>query len=216
MKREWIAPLLILVALAISLTVVGRLPEQVPTHWNYNGEVDGWMGPWGASLAGPVIMAVVWGLMLLPARIDPRRKNFVGSWPVYLLLMNGVVAFLGLIHLLVLSYALGLGLDIMDSVFLLIGALFLVLSYSLPRVRPNWWVGIRTPWTLTSERVWRETHRLGAWTFAIGGVLAILSAVLPHPLAHRVFYTAVFAGPLIPVIASYFFWKRAGLTDLRI
>jgi uncharacterized membrane protein len=90
-----------------------------------------------------------------------------------------------------------------------IGVLFMVLGNYLPRIRSNWWMGIRTPWTLESETVWRETHRLGGRTFVVSGAVATLASLLLQPPA-SVFVTmaALGVGGLVPVVYSYVIWKR--------
>jgi uncharacterized membrane protein len=83
-----------------------------------------------------------------------------------------------------------------------------VLGNVMPRARPNWWFGIRTPWTLTNDRVWEKTHRLGGMTFVLAGLLLIVSAFLAPTAMVGVLIAASLGASLIPVIYSYFAWKQ--------
>jgi uncharacterized membrane protein len=91
---------------------------------------------------------------------------------------------------------------------IMIGLMFIVLGNFLPRLRSNWWMGVRTPWTLESERVWRETHRMAGWTFVAGGAVAVLAVLLPAPLRFPIGFAGLMGGGLLPVIWSYVLWRR--------
>lgn len=208
MSRKWIAPLLIVMMFVCSIAVVGRLPERVPTHWGLDGEVDGWMTPWKAVLFGPGIALANWLLFLVLPRIDPRREQYERFWPTYYLMVNGITLFLAVVQGLILTSALGWAVDVTRVILLLTGGLFLVVGNYLPRVRSNWWLGIRTPWTLSSEHVWRETHRFGGWTMMAAGALAMIAAFLPTPIGAGVAVAVMLGGGLIPVGYSYLLWKR--------
>ncbi|MBV9107877.1 MAG: SdpI family protein, partial [Gemmatimonadetes bacterium] len=88
------------------------------------------------------------------------------------------------------------------------GLLLMVIGNYLPRIRSNWWMGIRTPWTLESERVWRDTHRVGGRTFVAGGLLCAIAAFLPEPFSTFVPSAALALGALIPVVYSYVAYRR--------
>jgi uncharacterized membrane protein len=208
MTRRWIAPLGVLVMWAFAFAVMPALPERIPTHWNLRGEVDGWMDrPWGA-LAGPLAATAVVALFAVLPRIDPRRRNFEKFRGELHLMVNLFVLFFLAVEVLTLGAALGWPVDVGQGVLAGIGLLFVAMGNYLPRIRSNWWMGIRTPWTLESETVWRETHRLGGRCFVAGGAAAVAAAFLPEPARGVVATAALLAAGLVPAAWSYVIWRR--------
>jgi uncharacterized membrane protein len=153
---------------------------------------------------------VVWLLLPLLRRVDPRRRNYDRFEPTFWLVVNVIVLFLAVVHVLTLGAALGWGLDMTRALLALVGLMFAGLGNYLPRLRSNWWMGIRTPWTLESDAVWRATHRLAGHTFVIAGLVAMGAALWPGSLAFVVALGAMMLGAFIPAIYSYFAWRREG------
>jgi uncharacterized membrane protein len=206
---------LIVAAMAASLAVYAHraawLPERVPTHWNAAGEVDGWTARDGllpVLLLMPGAMLFLLGLALaLPwlspekFRIEPFRATFV----YIMLLLQVQFAYLTGV---ILAGCTGL-LRGTDFTRWLVGGLLLVMALLgnvLGKVRRNFYVGVRTPWTLASEAVWVRTHRVAAWTFTAGGLAAfVLVLTGVHPLAALgVFLAAIF----VPVVYSLVLYKH--------
>jgi uncharacterized membrane protein len=114
-----------------------------------------------------------------------------------------------LLQAAVLGAALGAPFEMGRMVLGGVGILFLALGNYLPRLRSNWWMGIRTPWTLDNEEVWRRTHRLGGWSFALGGLLCVLGALLlPVEVAGIVGLCSLGAAAVVPVVYSYVIWRQ--------
>lgn len=208
MKRKYIGPLLIGAMLVFTFAVYPFLPEQIPTHWNIRGEVDGWSPRWPGAFFTPALAVGVWLLMQLLPRLDPRRENYERFEETYWLVISVLIGFFALIQVLSLGSALGWPVDVPRMVIAGLGILLLALGNVLPRIRSNWWMGIRTPWTLENERVWRETHRLGGKTFVAAGVVVIMSAFLPSHVAFWVVIPAVMMAAFIPLGYSYLIWRR--------
>jgi uncharacterized membrane protein len=200
----------LVVALMVLFTVWAwpRLPERIPTHWNFFGEVNGWSGKTFGAFFAPGLATLLWLLLPLLRRIDPRSKNYERFDETFFVLVNCIVLFMGIMHVLMLGSALGWPVDMSRAMFALIGVVFIVLGNFLPRIRSNWWMGVRTPWTLENERVWRETHRLAGWTFVAAGAVAIVAILLPAPVRGPVAFAGLMAGALIPVAWSYVLWRR--------
>lgn len=208
MKRPWLAPLVVAAMLAFAAAVYSQLPERVPTHWNFQGEVDGWTDRFPGAFLLPAIALGVWLLLLVLPRIDPRRAHYERFRDTYWLILNLMVLFFAVMHVLSLGAALAWEVNMTRAVFALLGLTFMGLGNYLPRVRSNWWIGVRTPWTLESERVWRETHRVAGRTFVAGGAAALVAALLPAGLATPVAMSGLVAAGLIPLIYSYLAWRR--------
>jgi uncharacterized membrane protein len=199
---------MIAAAIVIGAAVYGQLPPRVDSHWNANNQVDGTMDRlWGAFLM-PLISLALLGLLLLLPVIDPLRANiqlFRRSFNVFIVL---IIAFLLYLHILTIMWNLGLrGFQMSTALLPALGLLFIFMGSLLRSARRNFTIGIRTPWTLASDRVWDRTHRLGARLFYLCGLIAILGALLPGPAAFVVVIGPVLLVSLFLVIYSYLAWR---------
>jgi len=207
MKKRWPALLMIAAMWAFALAVYPRLPQRIPTHWNLRGEVDGWGGRSAAFLFPAIALGFALLMEVLP-RIDPRRANWEKFGDEVRLIVNVMVLVFAWIQGVALGAALGWNVDTGRAVLGGVGVLLVVIGNYLPRIRSNWFFGIRTPWTLASERVWRETHRLGGRTFVAGGMAMVLAGFVPSPLATVLAAGAVGVAAAVPVVYSYLAWRR--------
>lgn len=176
--RKWIPALFIVAAIVASVVAYPTLPEQVPNHWSVSGEVNGWTSRfWGAWMI-PLIMALIWVIMRAIPHIDPRRENYQKFSGMYEVLISATLAFMLMMHVVVLMAANGANVSINRVVIVGVGAFFVIIGLMLPRVHPNWFVGIRTPWTLTSDLSWERTHKIGGTLFIALGLISIVSSLL--------------------------------------
>jgi uncharacterized membrane protein len=144
---------------------------QVPIHWGPDGQPDDWTDKTVGLFLMPVLAAGIATLLALIPRFEPRRANLERSAKAYGATWIGVMVLLGGLHLLAVSVALGAQMDLTRIVFIGTGILFVVIGNYLPKVRPNYMMGIRTPWTLTSDLAWTRTHRVGGRIFVIEGIV---------------------------------------------
>lgn len=208
MRKLW-PGLLALVAVAIfGFLSYSRLPEQVATHWNLSGEVDGWSSRTTAVFFVPVIGLAIAVLLAWLPKADPKRANFPMHENVWWLIGNATLVFMALVHLLVIGIALGWGVSMDRVLGLGLGGLFVIIGNSLTRVRQNWFLGIRTPWTLSSERSWRETHRLGGTLFVLGGLFLIVATTIGGRLLPWVVLVGAGVPAVVSVVYSYLVWKK--------
>jgi len=179
------------------------------THWGANGQPNGWSSSTFAAFLMPGMMALLTLIFAALPHIDPLKKNYEFHGSVYFLLVNVLIGFTAIIQVLVLGSALGWPIKINAAIPVLLGALFFFIGNLLPRIRPNWFMGIRTPWTLSSERVWRKTHRVGGYAFSLAGLIFLVLAVLPIGRINTVFMLVVIIPILLwPVLYSYLEWRR--------
>jgi len=198
----------VIVALAFSVWALPQLPDRMATHWGLSGQPDGWSSRAFAAFLLPAVMAAMTIIFAFLPRIDPLRRNYEIHGSTYWTLVNSVVVFEVLIHLAVLGRGLGWPIP-MDRVTPAgVGALFVLMGNLMTRMRPNWFMGIRTPWTLSSERVWRKTHRIGGYAFMAGGLLLILIALVSGTRIVPVLIGVVVVVVLWPVVYSYLEWRR--------
>jgi len=206
--RKWFAPLLILAALAFSAATYSRLPERLPVHWTLSGNVDRYGSRVEGALLLPGLMIVVWLLLRFLPRIDPRRANYAKFSDTYDLLVHSLVALFAVMHVALLGTALGWPISMERLVPALVGLQFLILGNALPRARPNWWFGIRTPWTMSNDRVWMRTHRVGGYLLAGAGVVLLIAAAVPSIWTFALGAAAVVLAAFGSLIYSYFAWKQ--------
>jgi uncharacterized membrane protein len=189
--------ILIAFAVAFSLSVYNRLPDQMASHWNTANQVDGYISRfWGAFLM-PIISAAMLLLFLVIPGIDPLKANIAQFREYFNAFITLVVVFMIYMHVLTVLWNLGYNQFNMGSAMLpAMGLLFIFAGVLMRKAKRNFFIGIRTPWTLSSDRVWDETHRLGSILFIISGVLAFLGAFFAN-------YAIWFI--LVPVLASTVF-----------
>ncbi|BAS25910.1 SdpI family protein [Limnochorda pilosa] len=171
-RHDWPAWIVLLGSFIAGVLLYPSLPEQVPIHWNIAGQVDGYGSRAAGAFMLPALNLGIYCLMLFLPLVDPNRANyarFLGFYRGFRVLMT---LFLAVLYAITLLAVEGLQVDVGLVVTLGLSLLFLYLGNSLGRVRHNYFVGIKTPWTLANEEVWRRTHRLG-------GRLFVLVAVLP-------------------------------------
>ena len=169
--------LLIVVMLAISAYAWVRLPAGVtmPTHWGLDGQPDGYSGKTVGLLMLPLTAVLVALLFLLITRIEPRQKNLRLSARAYTIIVVASLGLLVVLHGLLVATALGAHLDVTLLLSLGLGALFLIIGNYLGKLRSNFFAGIRTPWTLSSDLSWDRTHRFGGKLFMLLGVILLLA-----------------------------------------
>ena len=206
--RKWYPVTLIVVASVASALAYANLPDRVPTHWNVRGQVDGTGTRLQLSLLLPTLILVLWPLLRLLPTIDPRRANFAKFQDTYDLVVNLILTILVVIHLALLGVALGLPIDIARVIPAGLGLMLVVIGNLLPRARSNWWFGIRTPWTLSSDRVWERTHRVGGYLLAAAGLVIVAASFLRPPILGTVVAIAIGGAALASVVYSYIAWKE--------
>ena len=198
--------LLIVAAVAYSLVVYPSLPDRVPTHWNFRGEIDGWSSPPLAAFLMPGTMGVLFGLLFTLPWLSPRNFTVDTFRETYNYVMVIVTALMGYLHVIILQAGLHQKIDVSKA---LVGGLmlfFALIGNVMGKVRRNFWMGVRTPWTLASDMVWIATHRFAARLFVGGGLLGALAAWLGVPLSACFVLLMVVA--FAPVIHSLVLYKR--------
>jgi uncharacterized membrane protein len=207
MRKLAIGLAALLVAWGFSLWFYPELPERVAVHWGIAGRVDGWSSKIILVFVFPVAGFLLGLLFLVLPKIDPRKKEVALHARTYWTIVNIALVFLASLQVMLVGYNLGWPIDIPLLVPVGVGVLFLLIGNLMPRMRPNWTMGIRTPWTLSSEQVWRKTHRLGGYCFMAMGLMMIAAGFLgtPTTLPYVVGVTITFA--LVPVVYSFFAWR---------
>ncbi|MEX0875116.1 MAG: SdpI family protein [Actinomycetota bacterium] len=211
MRKPWVGWIAIVGAFAFSLATYSRLSERVPIHWNIEFEPNGYASKLTAALGLPLLMLSMPVIVAILVKIDPRRTSHELHRDTLWAVINLVIVMLGALHVLVLGLALGWRIDSARAFSILIGGLFVGIGNLLPRIRPNWFFGIRTPWTLSSDDVWRQTHRLGAWASIAGGLLLAIAGFQPVEWFRSAAWIAsIGLIAAVPIVYSYVIWMRLG------
>ena len=190
MRNRWVAPLAIIAMTLFGFAVFGELPDRIDSHWNASGEADGTMSRVTAVLFMPALTIGIWLLMVFIPRIDPRRRNYAAFAGTYQLFINVIVLFMAGIQIVILGNGLGWNVPVSQAIMVGIGLLFAIIGNELGRLKPNWFAGIRTPWTLSDDEVWRRTHRVGGRVFFVLGILTAVVAIFAPPLVTVIFLLA--------------------------
>ncbi len=184
------------------------LPEKVPIHWNFKGEIDGWGTKY--ALIGVLFLLPVFTyvLMLLIPKIDPKKRiEFMGG--KYYQIKFVLVGFMSVLALYIIHSSNSQTLSSPSMVLVLIGLLFMVLGNYFKVIKQNYFLGIKTPWTLESEEVWKLTHILAGKLWIIGGLLiTILSLILPENVNFYIFITITVIISILPIGYSYLIFKK--------
>ena len=174
MKFDWrheLPQIALIVAMFIaSAWLWNRVPDEMPVHWNLAGEADRFGSKAEGLLVLPIVSAIVYLVMLLAPLLDPGRANYPQFRQVYSIIRLSILAFMAVIFAASLVASFSEDHSLGRIVPLSVGALFVVLGNYLGKIRPNWFVGIRTPWTLSSKQSWSKTHRLGGVLFVLMGL----------------------------------------------
>lgn len=208
MRNRWFGLAVAALAAGVSVWVYPRLPETVATHWNLRGVADDSSPRFWAAAVMPLVILGMTGLFAVLPKVDPRRENYAKFLDSYWLITNAILVFMGVAHLLILANGLGYTVQVDRLMPLGVGLLFAFLGNYLARIEPNWFIGIRTPWTLSSDTVWRKTHRTGGWLFVVGGIVIAAGAFAPRGVLLPLFIATIVVVALIPVVQSYVLWKR--------
>jgi len=193
---------LIVVSFLIGAYLHPYMPEKMASHWDANSNVDSYMSRfWGLFLM-PIISTILFLVFILIPKIDPLKENiekFRGYFDVFILLLIG---FLFYLYMLTLLWNLGYRFNIIQLLAPAFGLIIFYAGVMMENAKQNWFIGVRTPWTLTSENVWNKTNRLAGKLFKVAGVLAALGTVLPE-YAILLILVPVILAAIYPVIYSY-------------
>ncbi|MFB6121338.1 MAG: SdpI family protein [Halobacteriaceae archaeon] len=201
--RFGLAVALVLVGAVASALAAPDLPERVATHWNAAGEPDDYAAKWVALVGMPALATGLLAMLAVVPRIDPLGENIADFRSTYDWFAVALTAFLTALHLGVLAYNLGYEFDFLRLVAVGVAALYYFVGRVIDRAKRNWFVGVRTPWTLSNDEVWDRTHALAARLFRVAAVVALLGAAVGEFV---VYFLAVPAAAIAVVATGYSYY----------
>lgn len=182
---------------------------QIPTHWNINGEVDGYSSKFFAIIVLPLFMFLCDFIMKIIIINDPKKKVYPKP------LMIIIALLLPVLNIIIFSIELlqinnSINFSVTSIIFIFIGILFFLLGLYLPKIKQNYVIGIKLPWTLNNEENWNKTHKIGGYTFIISGVLFIMCAFSNNfNIISKFFITLAIVIFIIPMIYSFYLYKKS-------
>jgi uncharacterized membrane protein len=208
LKTEILPILVILLAFAFSFYFYAHFPNSVASHWNFYGQVDAYSGKISGAFSLPALLLGMYLLFIAVPFLDPRKERYVEFEKVYKFFRLGIMLVLFGVYLAMGFFNLGYNVHVNIVVPWLVGLLLIGIGNYMGKVKSNWFVGVRTPWTLSSENVWNKTNRFGGWAMVAFGVVIIVSPMLPKYLAISVFVLATFMATFGTMIYSYFLYRK--------
>jgi len=214
MKLIRVAIALVLILTAVmTLVAYPMMPDAVASHWNAAGDLNGTMPKFWGLILIPLLMYGFCALLVVLPRIDPLRNNYQKFQDYYEGFILVFAAFLFFIQLQIILWGLGIHIGPNLIMPLMIGILFIYIGFLIGHAEPNWFVGIRTPWTLSSDSVWKKTHQRGATLFKLAGVVSMIG-ILAGIYAWLFILIPVIAVALYTVVYSYIEFRKEQTTGI--
>ncbi|MBX2819841.1 MAG: SdpI family protein [Rhodothermaceae bacterium] len=207
--KDWPALLILITPFVLIAAYWNQIPDEIPMHWNINGEVDRWGEKGFDVFFLPLASLGAYLLMLAVPHIDPKRK--AKSQQKGIRAFRHIIPFLltGL-FLVIFAQWMGLDFELGKGIGVVLSVFFIAIGNYLQSVKPNYFIGIRTPWTLESEDIWKKTHRLGGRIWMIGGLVLLIASVF---FGERLFFWflsfGVFFFAFVPIGYSFYLYMQS-------
>lgn len=201
--------ILIAAATIAGLVLWNQFPDPMASHWNVNDQVDGYIPKFWGVFMMPLVNLGLFLLFLVIPLIDPLKANIAKFRGVFNVFIAFIIGYMTYVHALTLLWNLGYtDFGIGNAMLPAIGLLFIVIGFLIRRSKRNWFIGIRTPWTLSSDSVWDETHRIGGILFTISGVIAIVGGLFGGMVAFWSLLIPIFGSTIFLFVYSYVLYQR--------
>lgn len=208
LKTEWPLLLVLLGALVYGMYIYPSLPEKVPSHWNIRGEVDSWSSPLWGAFGIPLMNLGLYLLFLVIPRIDPNKVKYAHFVGVFNAFRYVLLLFLTGLYAAVIFSAKGHPINIGQIVPMGVAVLLVVLGNYMGKIRKNYFIGIRTPWTLASEEVWQRTHRVAGPLWVIAGTVGFIAALLGGVVGKYFLFGIIMVMAIVPMVYSYLIFRK--------
>jgi uncharacterized membrane protein len=200
--------LIVVGAFIIGAVVYPQLPERIASHWGADGQANGYMGKfWGIFLL-PLIMLGMLVLYFVILLIDPLKNNIQSFRKYYNYLWIVLEVFMLYVFALTIAWNFGYRFNFTTAIVPATAVLFFFMGSFLKNIKRNWFVGIRTPWTLSSDEVWDKTHKLGGKLFQASAVISLLGLFFNGLVTILVIIIPVLISSLVAIVYSYIVYKK--------
>lgn len=198
---------LIVAAVIIGIFLYPALPAQMASHWDISGAANGSMPKLWAIFLFPVLMILTLGLSIVLPMIDPMKKNIELFRRSYQNFFLWIGVFMFYLFVITLGWNLGWRFNMTVALVPALAVLWFVVGVLLGRAKQNWFVGIRTPWTMESESVWDKTHALGSLLFRISAGITLLGIFFPQLLFYFLILPII-TSSVVCIVYSYIEFRR--------
>lgn len=193
----------------LGAALYSRLPATIPRHWGISGAPDAWSPKTPMSVfALPLLALGLYVLLIFVPRIDPKRRNLLKSVHAYNIVIDIVIGLEALVYVVTLVAAFTPKFDASRVIIAGVGVLLMVIGNYMASVRQNWTFGIRYPWTLSDEVVWKRTNRLGGYLFVGAGAATLVSALLPPVVSAVVVLSSTLSIVGVTVVYSLLLFRK--------
>ena len=208
MKKSYIIIILIILAsFIVGIYLYPRMPGEMASHWNIKGEVDDYLPRfWGLFLM-PIVSLGLFLLFILIPKIDPLKENIEKFRKYFDSFIVLIIVFLFYIYLLSVAWNLGKRFDMGQMIVPALGILFYYSGILVENAKRNWFIGIRTPWTLSNEKVWEKTHKIGGKLFKAAGLVVLLGMFFPNYVFYFILVPVLLVA-VYTIIYSYFEYRK--------
>lgn len=189
------------------LALLPRMPDEIPIHWNFRGEVDNWAGKY-TSLITALLPLIMLGLFHIIPRLDPRGKNYEKHQKAYQVFITAFILFLIAVTWVTNAAALGSPVPIERFIPVGCGILMIVVGNYMPQIRTNYTLGIKNPWTLESEWVWKKTHNMAGIVFCVMGLVMALNGFISTSWMAAVSTGVILLGVFGLELYSYLLYRK--------
>lgn len=208
MKKQTVFLLVLCILSFIGhLFVFPMLPDKVPIHWNVYGQADNWAGRQSTLFLALLPLLMLFLFLVIP-KIDPRGKNYEKHRKAYQVFVTVLILFLNAVLWITNALCLGYPVPIERLVPIGVGVLLLTVGNYMPQIRTNYTLGIKNPWTLESEWVWKKTHAAGGIVFILMGLCMILNGFLPSPWMSQITVGIILLGVCGLEVYSYLLYQK--------
>jgi uncharacterized membrane protein len=206
-KSEFIIFLMVVFAFIIGIYFYPILPAKIASHWNIQGQVDGYMSKFWGLFLFPIILLFLSALFVILPKIDPKKEN-IEKFRIYfdnfIILL---IFFLFYVYGLTIAWNLGARFNIGQFLIPAFSVIFFYAGILIKKAKQNWFIGIKTPWTLSNKKVWDKTHQLGAKMFMVSAFIALIGIIFPTYAFFFVIFPIIFSTIYLTVY-SYFIFRK--------
>lgn len=207
-KKDWFIIVIIALTFMVSLYFYPELPSKIPSHWNSKGKIDGYSGKFFGTFLIPLMNLAFYFMFLFLPYLDPKKANYEKFKSSYKVIRNSLHILFACIQVVILLVALGHPVDVVMLIGVGTSLLFVVIGNVMGKFKHNYFVGIKTPWTLANEEVWIKTHRMAAPLWVVGGIISIIFAIIGGTAYFIALITIVSIISIVPMIYSYIIFKK--------
>jgi len=200
MRLTWAV---VILSWIIAFLALPHMPEVVPVHWGLHGEANGFSDRLSGTFGLPAVITLIMVLLLVLPRYNSVKFSLIAFQDIYAIIIFTTISMFFCIEVMALLTAMGAVLPVVTIFSMLIGFLFIVMGSLMPHIGRNTTMGIRLPWTLRSEEVWKKTHEHGGPVFVVAGVLVVLGSIVAGIWAMALMLVVVIAATLYIVVWSH-------------